>query len=314
MERITWPPSPGQKMWREQIKHAAFQGTEVGGSIQPGIIRPKTISEVLLFMGEGGETSGYGKFDYFIPGEPRVSYTGAGRYGNQDPERADNQYVISASLDTVIRFFWRPSKKKPYEYVGRVRQCAPWRMERAPDLDGLERDVIVFTFDILGDAEDKHIPLTDKPPVVLHSDSEWQESAEDDFDSPGSPGGKRKRKEHSLQNDFGRWLKSKGNDVRRQTLEGQVPDFVDASDLMVIEAKRSSERQAIRQAIGQVLDYADIAQRTGTPLKPAILVPVRPDSDRARLVLNLGITLIYRDDKKGFVYEYPEDHQSNKVL
>ena len=74
MERITWPPSPGQKMWREQIKRAAFQGTEVGGSIQPGIIRPKTISEVLLFMGEGGETSGYGKFDYFIPGEPRVSY------------------------------------------------------------------------------------------------------------------------------------------------------------------------------------------------------------------------------------------------
>ena len=67
MERITWPPSPGQKMSRKQIKHAIFQGTEVRDSIQPGIIRPKTISEVLLFMGEGGEASGYGKFDYFIP-------------------------------------------------------------------------------------------------------------------------------------------------------------------------------------------------------------------------------------------------------
>ena len=38
MERISWPPSPGQKVWRDEIKHAAFQGTEVGGSIQPGII------------------------------------------------------------------------------------------------------------------------------------------------------------------------------------------------------------------------------------------------------------------------------------
>ena len=293
-------------MSRNDIYDAELNGVKVGGQTQNGIVKPESISEVLLFMGEGGESSGYGKFDYFIPGESRVSYTGAGRYGNQDPERYDNQYVISASAETVIRLFWRPSKKKPYEYVGRVQQCAPWRLERAPDLDGLERDVIVFTFDILGSDGDKHIPLSDKSPLEFHSDNEWQESAEDDFDSPGSHGGKRKRKEHSLQNDFGRWLKSKGNDVRRRTFEGQVPDFVDASDLMVIEAKRSSERQAIRQAIGQVLDYADTACRIGTPLKPAILVPVRPDGDRARLVLNLGITLIYRDGKKGFVYEYPD--------
>ena len=122
------------------------------------------------------------------------------------------------------------------------------------------------------------------------------------------------RSEHTLQKDVGEWVLAKGNDVRQQTIEGQVPDFVDATDGYVIEAKRSSERASVRQATGQVLDYADSAHRAGSALKPAILLPARPDDPRARLVLGLGITLIYRGSKDGFVYEYPEDPQSNKVL
>lgn len=302
---ISWPPFPGQRLTRFEINNAELDGIRVGGNPQSGITYSKSLSEVLVFMGEAGEDNGYGKWD-FIDGT-RVSYTGAGRIGNQDPNRFDNQYIISAPVSRTIRLFWRSHRSDPYEYVGEIKQALPWEMKRAPDRNGEDRDVVVFTFDIVGDFfGERHIPASRRAPIITNSDREWTPPSTTDVISSGSEGGVVKRKEHNLQRDFGEWLLRNGVDVRSQTIEGQVPDFVDATNRMVIEAKRSSERHAIRQAIGQVLDYADAARRTGLALKPAILVPVRPDDHRAQLVLNLGIILIYRDEKNGFTYEYPD--------
>ena len=318
-----WPLVPGDQLKRQEIHKLEVRGVHVGGRHQHGITSCLEGAAHLVFMGEGGEENGYGKHDYFVD-DDTISYTGEGPVGNQSLLSSGNKFLANASSTDVVHFFWRAKKSDPYTYVGEVAVGPPtWRWDRAPDRNGDERDVLVFTLKRAGNQSQSLSELKlltpvaagdRKPAVIRNSDALWTPPATSDVIVPGSSGGVATRSEHTLQKDFGEWLLAKGNDVRQQSIEGQLPDFVDRTDGFVIEAKGSSERSAVRQAIGQVLDYADSARRAQSALKPAILLPARPDDPRAELVLRLGITLIYRDSQDGFVYEYPEGDELNYLL
>lgn len=77
--------------------------------------------------------------------------------------------------------------------------------------------------------------------------------------------------EYELQTRFGKYLISKGHTPLSHTFKfsnlqgGLKPDFWVPDLELVIEAKASSARDYVRLAIGQVLDYANLAKPLRVP-------------------------------------------------
>jgi hypothetical protein len=63
----------------------------------------------------------------------------------------------------------------------------------------------------------------------------------------------------------------------------------DSDNSELIEAKASAERDSVRLALGQLLDYARYVHHE----RRAVLLPNRPDSDLIDLLSNHGISCIY---------------------
>lgn len=108
------------------------------------------------------------------------------------------------------------------------------------------------------------------------------------------------RLEFQLQRDFGTWLARAGHEPKLMRLPVGTswvePDLYIPSKPWIVEAKRSSGREYVRTAIGQVLDYAHLAQRASIEAAPMLLFPGRPAQDLVELVDSLGILLSYRRD------------------
>ncbi len=63
----------------------------------------------------------------------------------------------------------------------------------------------------------------------------------------------------------------------------------------VVEAKKSTGREYLRMAIGQVLDSTHNARTLDAQVPPMILLPGRAEPDLQDLTADLGITLASRD-------------------
>lgn len=118
------------------------------------------------------------------------------------------------------------------------------------------------------------------------------------------------REEFVLQGDLAAWLGSIGTPpalLPLRSSDGVVhPDLFVPDRGWIVEAKRSTDREYVRMAIGQVLDYCHLATSAGLPATPVILLPSRPPVDLTALVGALGITIIYRDST-GFAVVRPLD-------
>jgi 5-methylcytosine-specific restriction protein A len=78
-----------------------------------------------------------------------------------------------------------------------------------------------------------------------------------------------------------------------------VTDLVHASDdgVEVVEAKATSSREAVRLAIGQIMDYVRYIPQARAM---SILVPDAPTGDLIDLANRLGIDVIHGDEHSGF--------------
>lgn len=103
------------------------------------------------------------------------------------------------------------------------------------------------------------------------------------------------RREAELVMRYQRWSRVNGHRVigkyihlsgRRNPLRVDLYD-VDNSEL--IEAKASAERDSVRLALGQVLDYARYVHHE----RRAVLLPNRPDADLVDLLSSYGVSCIY---------------------
>ena len=93
------------------------------------------------------------------------------------------------------------------------------------------------------------------------------------------------------------------------TRSGMTPDLWDKNLGVLIEAKGSAERAAVRMAIGQLLDYrhalagfiAGATQPKGDPLRSspllAVLLPRRPDADVLSLLEAVKIARIWKEGR-----------------
>jgi hypothetical protein len=117
-----------------------------------------------------------------------------------------------------------------------------------------------------------------------------------EYEAAAGPGGRRTRGEAGLVLTYGEFLAARGHEVsgRHYVAEGESRPL--RADLLVkdlnvlVEAKASDARYAIRTAIGQLYDY-----RRFEPTTPdlAVLVPMEPIRDLRRLLDGLSIGCVW---------------------
>lgn len=116
------------------------------------------------------------------------------------------------------------------------------------------------------------------------------------------------RREQRLVKQLERHLRKRGHDVTRQALtlpDGTElrTDLFDHDTGLLVEAKASADRAAVRMAIGQLLDYRRHVHPA--PDLCAVLLPERPTSDLVELLDALDVALVwssgsrFRDNRGG---------------
>ncbi|MCJ0980953.1 hypothetical protein MTX35_24950 [Rhodococcus sp. ARC_M12] len=109
-------------------------------------------------------------------------------------------------------------------------------------------------------------------------------------------------KEAKLVERFAIYLNGLGHKTSRKriTLPGGgviVSDVCDLTSSTLYEAKASSSREAIRMALGQILDYGRFVK---PKMKLAVLVPERPSGDLVSLLEAHGVGCTYQSGQRSF--------------
>lgn len=287
-----------------------------GGSWQDGITRVVATNEMLVFTNDGGGKHGYGVHEG-LRSDGVFRYSGQGQDGDQTLTSNNKALADSEEIGRPIRVF---RGQGTVTYVGSFALAdPPFTWERFPGTGSSpEREGLVFNL-VAVDADTSLLPVlvaeeggssarelvTAAPPVTTAWQpldfSEYQVRRVDEGESVRAVS----RREFELQTRFGEWLRARGEDVQvlRLTEDGVtiVPDLYVPTLSQVVEAKKSTARIYVRTAIGQALDYAAVARRSGLAVRPAVLLPSQPDGSMVQLCTSVGIVVWWREDDGGFV-------------
>jgi hypothetical protein len=104
-----------------------------------------------------------------------------------------------------------------------------------------------------------------------------------------------KKTEAELVNRYRQWLEDQQRKLLLVKYKNLRCDAYEEERGNLIEAKCSAEREYIRMAVGQLLDYAYLGrERLGKP-NMAILLPERPDSKSVEWLSELNISLVWKE-------------------
>lgn len=279
---------PGTRMTRREV-HAKF-----GGDWRRGISVPKDRRNVLVFTDPvAGAEHGYDVHEGLTPGGI-FFYTGEGPSGDQELNYSNRTLRDADAEGIPVRVFAVDGTS--VTDVGLFTPDAPpYSVREVPTAGDAARTVLVFAL-LPVDADTSLLTTASSarndPPEI----SEWREPAFSPFelvDDADALGRSVTRVEFELQRDFGRWLTDNGTPPRRMRLAvpgGRIePDLFVPATGWVVEAKKSTARSFVRTAIGQVLEYTQLARDHEIDAKPMILLPARPESDLVRLLSQLSI-------------------------
>lgn len=293
-----WALEIGDKVRRRAI-HLQY-----GGGQQGGISTSSKTSDIFIFTNPArGSRYGYDLHEGLQP-DGSFAYTGEGRSGDQEFTRGNKALLYAADEGRVIRVF---NASPPYAtYVGAFTTGDPvCTFHEIPGEDGILRRAIVFNL----------VPLDARPSLLSPNPGQlrmlkpqivrWDPPDASDIsviaDATQLPPGDRivSRIEFQLQADFGHWLEERGTPPSRLRLPvaGTIiePDMYVESEGWLVEAKKSTGREYVRMAIGQILDYVHNARALDAATIPMILLPARAESDLMELSADLGITVAARD-------------------
>lgn len=298
-----WTLEPGDAVRRRSV-HAAY-----GGQWQSGISTPQNGRDILLFTDPAkGRRYGYDKYEG-LHEDGTYSYTGEGQVGDQTFTAGNLALRESIAADKTIRLFRTRDTNATYVGAFTLADPAYWE-ETIPDVNGEPRNGIIFSL-LPMDARVELLPayggeLPIPAPVsegFMATPRTWSPPDSSDIVRAAIDPAEHQertvsRTEFKLQNEFGEWLRRQGLDPMRLPLRAGSttiePDFYVESRKWIVEAKRSMARGYVREAIGQVLDYAHVAEKAGLTLQPVILLPGMPEPDLVGLLSRLRINLIVR--------------------
>lgn len=286
-----WTLAPNEPIKRTAL-HAAF-----GGGGQGGIAPSRRSPNVLIFSDPAsGEQHGY--FDGWHE-DGLFHYSGEGQRGDQQM-RVGNLAILNHRSDgRALRVFNGAGGIVTYvgEFV--IADEEPYYLTDAPETnDGPVRQVIVFRLrplDAVATSRSAIDPLLQQTVEIVPVE---QQMTEKTWVAPKSEGHEADRREQRLVLAYQAHLAARG--IRADRLKivppgERKPLFTDlqvpAFNLLV-EAKGTGERGAIRMAIGQLADYRRFVKPVPTC---AVLLPQRPRPDLLALLQAEGIEVIWQD-------------------
>lgn len=294
----TWALKPGETIVRKKL-HQSF-----GGRKQGGIGPSAQTKNVLLFTdAKVGERHGY------IDGwkdDGCFHYTGEGQRGDQQLASGNAAIYRHQKEGRALRLF--RGVGGPVEYMGefRLAEQDPYYMTDAPETGGGPlRSVIVFRLrpiDITapmvraqsGVASDNQVT------VVPIEDNQSERFVVDPDRKPYEA----EKREARLIKEFCAYITKQGKIAERLRIlpKGEAkPIFCDlyiATDGMLIEAKGTVNRNAIRMALGQLVDYGRFVD---TKIR-ALLLPSKPRSDILALLSSAKVGIFYSAKDGGFSF------------
>ena len=292
---MVWPIQLNEELRRSEVHHL------LGGQRFGGIATPSNSNDILIFTDpKSGAEYGYDRHEG-MGEDGSYRYTGAGQVGDMSFTGVNKTIIESPETGKVIRLFLANSPMATYKGSFTLSD-ERFTYETAPDRNGQMRTVIVFNLTPL-EADVSELPEFGAKESRSIERSPWKEPNLETYlaqqKSRGISVSEISRSEHQLQAQFGNWLLAQGHRLLHLPLAtGNTtifPDLFDETSMTVFEAKRSSGRQYVRTAIGQVLDYQNVALANGLDVRCAILLAGEPVKDLVSLCSTLGIELFVRD-------------------
>jgi hypothetical protein len=291
-----WDIEPGRRLKRVDL-HAA-----VGGRRQGGIGPSRVTPNVLLFTDpQTGNKHGY--FDGW-GNDGCYHYAGEGQLGDQKMTQG-NLSVFNHKADGRALRLFRGVSSGVVEYVGEFEldDDEPWYQTDAPETnDGPVRRVIMFRLrpvKVPGETTPK-LPLTVSSSKKVDPIDVENSHTERFFVDPSREPYEAERREAQLVMQYADHLRMAGHQLTRHRivpageLKPLFTDLFDLTDSRLIEAKGTVTREAVRMAIGQLLDYVRYLP-AGTSL--ALLVPSEPRADLLDLCGSVQVEVIWPEGK-----------------
>ncbi|WP_327108509.1 restriction endonuclease [Nonomuraea glycinis] len=286
-----WDIAPGSGPLVRREIHEKYGGRRQGG-IGPSRVTPN----VLLFTDplKGHQQSHYDGWG----GDGCYHYMGEGQSGDQKMTQGNLAILNHRQDGRALRLF--RIVPQGVQYIGRFEldQDRPYYITDAPNAnDGFIRNVIMFRLRPVGDVITGGARVPQTPvfePTIAAIPSEEQRTESTLMDSTREPHG-GERREAALIRSYVDYMSAQGHTMRRfQILPADeyyplYTDIYDATRQELIEAKGTTTREAMRMAIGQLMDY----RRYLSPCDLSILVPDQPRTDLIDLCRSLGIDVIW---------------------
>jgi hypothetical protein len=289
----TWDLQPG-----ESVQRAAMQ-RKFGGSPQGGIGPSRRSPNVFIFSDPvAGEQHGY--YDGW-QADGCFHYTGEGQRGDQ-AMKVGNAAILNHRADgRALRVFQGARGTVTYLDEFEVDDAEPfYRTDAHETDDGPLREVIVFR---LRPMSIEPREPSSKLDAVLTGPAKTnvpieQQQTEKAYVAPTREPYEADRREQRLVLALEAHLRNLGHEIFRQRIlpPGEArplfTDLFDATTSVLVEAKGTVERNAVRMAIGQLADYKRFIGEN-QPKRLAVLLPAEPRKDLCELLFSQEIDLIY---------------------
>jgi hypothetical protein len=263
---------------------------------QGGISPSSSTKNIFIFWSPAiGEQHGY--YDEFRA-DGNFYYTGAGQYGDQQLKDANRVLLNHVQDGRRVHLFAGAGGVVEYVRELVIDETDPYYETEAPETgDGPLRRVYVFKFNPV-DGGAPHArskldgvlePGVDEVPI----ENRWTEKF---FVNPSAEEYEAERREQKLVLELEAYLRRRGHDAARLKIVPageRRPMFCDVYDKtagVLIEAKGTVAREALRMAIGQLVDYRRFAP---SETRLAVLVPEKPRPDLLALLGSANVHAIW---------------------
>jgi hypothetical protein len=291
-----WDLERNQSIRRTEL-HRRFGGQRQGG-ISPSAQTPNVF---IFYDPDTGEQHGY--YDNW-QADGCLHYTGEGQRGDQVMKFGNAAILNHKAMGRALRVFRGARGLVTYEGEFELDEAEPFQRADAPETEnGPLREVFVFRLRPIGFVPPEPTSKLNEVligPKRVDVPIERQET-EKAYVNPSRAPFEAERREQKLVLALEAHLVALGHRVSRQRLlpPGEVrpiiTDLFDSTTGTLVEAKGTVQRNAIRMAIGQLLDYRRFFS-AGELNHAAALFPTEPRSDLSALLTEQGIVVIYRTD------------------
>ncbi len=302
-----WDIAVGDHLTRDE-RMRRFGGARYGG------IEPSAKTPNVFIYSDPERSADIYPYDGWAEDDKTFLYTGEGRLGDQRMQEGNRAVLEHRERGRALRVFVADgtvpdSAEKNHLYIGQfeVDPDEPYVQEPAPDDNDELRTVYVFRLRPVDEPLRRPQDTSgtgDAPtePEAQLVDPEQQRNTE--YEVAGSEPQTARRREAELVTRYENYLTGLGHDVQRWRIRppGElltlVTDTYDGTEHTLYEAKGTTTRDAIRRAIGQLLDYR--RHIAVDDLRLAVLLPDRPSNDLLDLLSSLDIACVYESSEGAF--------------